>query len=85
MDEEILQIIGEELSESEKEFEIHASLASRWRPWLQEGLKKEVRNDLLTKYPRAGNCSLEPPILNQELSTLDANIGSGKKFVFGIF
>lgn len=72
LDEETLQIIGEEPPKSEKELEIHASLVSRWQPWLQEGLKKEVKDALLKKYPRAGNCALEAPILNQELSSLSS-------------
>lgn len=74
LDEEILKIIGEEPPDNQKELEIHSSLVNRWNPLLKEGLKKEVRDDLLKKYPRAGPCSLEPPILNRELTTLNANI-----------
>lgn len=74
LDEETLKIIGEEPPENQKELEIHSSLVNRWNPWLNQGLKKEVRDELLKKYPRAGTCPLEPPILNQELSTLNANI-----------
>lgn len=74
LDEETVKIIGEEPPKSQKELEIHSSLASRWNLWLQQGLKKEVRDELLMKHPRAGIYSLEPPILNQELSALNANI-----------
>lgn len=74
LDSETLQIIGEEPPKNQRELELHSSLANRWRPWLEEGLKKEVRDDLLQKYSRAGTCSLEPPIINQELTMLSANI-----------
>lgn len=74
LDEETLKIIGEEPPENQKELEIHSSLVNRWNPWLKQELKKEVRDELLKKYSRAGTCSLEPPILNPELSTLNANI-----------
>lgn len=68
LNEETLQIVGEEPSKSDKELEIHDSLASRWQPWLQEGLKKDIKNALLLKYPRAGNCALESPMLTKNLA-----------------
>lgn len=80
LDEDTLKIIGEEPPQGQKEHNIHASLVNRWNPWLQEGLKKEVRDELLTKYPRAGNCLLEPPILNPELGTLNPNIIKKDKY-----
>ncbi|EZA52647.1 hypothetical protein X777_08538 [Ooceraea biroi] len=74
LDEETLKILGDEPLKSQEELKIHIGLANRWNPWLQQGLKKEIRNELLRKYPRVDFCSLEPPILNQELSTLNPNI-----------
>lgn len=68
LDEETLQIIGEEPPKSDKELEIHGSLTSRWQPWLQEGLKKEVKDALLLKYPRAGNCVSNPHLLTKNLA-----------------
>ncbi|XP_072757651.1 uncharacterized protein [Anoplolepis gracilipes] len=47
LNEETLKIIGEEPPKSQKEVEIHSSLTNRWIPWLQQGLKKEVRAELL--------------------------------------
>ncbi|XP_011860134.1 PREDICTED: uncharacterized protein LOC105557495 [Vollenhovia emeryi] len=80
LDEETLKIIGEEPSKALKELEIHSSLVNRWNPWLKQGLKREARDELLKKYPRAGPCSLEPPILNQELSSLNTNILKKDKY-----
>lgn len=80
LDDETLRIISEEPSKNQKELDIHPSLANRWRPWLQDSLKKELRDELLIKYPRAGNCSLEPPVLNRELSILNSNILKKDKY-----
>ncbi|RLU27060.1 hypothetical protein DMN91_000859 [Ooceraea biroi] len=44
LDDEILKIIGEEPLLNQSELKIHVSLANRWNPWLQQGLKKEVRD-----------------------------------------
>lgn len=74
LDEETVKILGEEPPKSQKELDIHANLARRWNSWLQQGLKKEIRDELLMKHPRADTCSLEPPILNQKLSALNSNI-----------
>lgn len=48
---------------------IHSSISNRWNHWLKAGLKKKVKEELLKKYPRAGDCFLEAPILNSEISS----------------
>lgn len=59
LNEETLKIIGKEPLKNQRELEVHSSLASRWSLWLQNELKKEKREKLLTKHPTAGDCSLE--------------------------
>ena len=68
MDEETLKVLGEDpASKVPKEVNFHTSLVSRWKEWLKSGISKEVRQDLLQKYPRQGNCGLEAPRLNPEV------------------
>lgn len=47
---------------------LHSELATRWSSYITEGLKKELKVELLSKYPRASNCQLEAQILNPEVA-----------------
>lgn len=51
-------------SKAPKEVILHTSLVSRWKEWIISGVSKEVKQDLLQKYSRRGNCGLEAPKSN---------------------
>ncbi|XP_057333596.1 uncharacterized protein LOC130672847 [Microplitis mediator] len=68
LDEDGLRIFGEEHVREEPELVLHSSVATRWKKYLSEGLKKEVKDSLMEKYPRKGKLSFEPPILNEEVT-----------------
>ncbi|CAD6208818.1 GSCOCG00003625001-RA-CDS, partial [Cotesia congregata] len=67
-DENGLRIFGEEPVGNEPELILHSSISNRWKKYLSDGLKKEVKDSLLDKYPRKGKLSFEPPILNEEVT-----------------
>lgn len=63
--------------------EIHVEISSRWRSYLTEGLEKERREQLIKKYPPAGNCTnLIPPIMNPEISICLSKEANSQDFVF---
>ncbi|CAG5077997.1 Protein of unknown function, partial [Cotesia congregata] len=68
LDENGLRIFGEEPVGNEPELILHSSISNRWKKYLSDGLKKEVKDSLLDKYPRKGKLSFEPPILNEEVT-----------------
>ena len=62
------EVLGEDSpSKVPKEVNLHTLLVSRWKEWLKSGISKEVKQDLLQRYPRQGNCGLEAPRLNPEV------------------
>ncbi|CAD6210520.1 GSCOCG00010912001-RA-CDS, partial [Cotesia congregata] len=61
-------IFGEDPAQKEPELILHSSVAMRWKKYLSEGLKKEVKDSLMEKYPRRGKLSFEPPILNDKVA-----------------
>ncbi|CAD6241384.1 GSCOCG00002711001-RA-CDS, partial [Cotesia congregata] len=63
-----LRIFGEDPAQKEPELILHSSVAIRWKKYLSEGLKKEVKDSLMEKYPRKGKLSFEPPILNDKVA-----------------
>ncbi|XP_076667933.1 uncharacterized protein LOC143368760 [Andrena cerasifolii] len=71
MDNENLPEIPNNLQETEKAEENNFAemdqLAGTWEKVLQSGLKKERKTEFLEKYPRRGNCPIEPPKLNPEI------------------
>lgn len=84
MNEVDLQILGEDPSSKRpKTFQFHPGLASRWNAWIASGLEKDDRINLLKSYSREGNCSLEPPVLNPEISSSlnDASLKRDRHFV----
>ncbi|XP_044598702.1 uncharacterized protein LOC123274954 [Cotesia glomerata] len=68
LDADGLRIFGEDPAQKEPELILHSSVAMRWKKYLSEGLKKEVKDSLMEKYPRKGKLSFEPPILNDEVA-----------------
>lgn len=66
LDDEILQVLGEDPSASQAlDFDLHSSIATRWRHWVEKGVKKEEREQLFEKYPRREG--FIAPELNQVL------------------
>lgn len=65
-----MHILGEDPSSNEqKENKFHSDLVTRWKYWISSGITEPVKDDLLKKYPRKGDCLLEPPQLNPEIKT----------------
>ncbi|CAD6222018.1 GSCOCG00005285001-RA-CDS [Cotesia congregata] len=60
--------MGEEPSAEEPQLVLHSCITKRWKKYMTEGLRKEDKEELLKKFPRAGKFSLDPPILNEEVS-----------------
>ncbi|XP_015177582.1 PREDICTED: uncharacterized protein LOC107066991 [Polistes dominula] len=54
LDADALRILGEELVQEEPRLVLLSSVVNRWKKYFVEGLKKEVRESLLSKYPRKG-------------------------------
>ncbi|KAK2577576.1 hypothetical protein KPH14_012787 [Odynerus spinipes] len=66
---EILEILGKDPStEQAKEHPIHSQLVARWNGWITEGLPKEEKTEVLSKFSRKGSCKLEEPGLNPEVA-----------------
>ena len=65
IDEKRLEVLGTDPTISDsREVNLHADIVSRWQFWLTGGLKSEVKEELLKKYPRKGNILLDPPEVN---------------------
>lgn len=50
-----------------KQAELSAHIGSTWKKWLKTRQPKEVKDALLQKYPRTGDCCPGSPILNEEI------------------
>lgn len=72
VDPELLLALGTLEAESDEWGpDISEDLTKRWEPILKDGLKKEVKEDLLKKYQCPKNCPLvKPPILNPEIRAM---------------
>ncbi|XP_044587765.1 uncharacterized protein LOC123267280 [Cotesia glomerata] len=69
LEDEIMEILGEDhQAEDPQVGTLHPEIATRWSNYINEGLKKELKSELLSKYPRASNCQLEAQVLNPEIS-----------------
>lgn len=69
LDEETVKLLGDDAALSAgNEVQFHPELASRWKNWIRGGIGKENKKELLDKYPRTGNCSLEAQSLNPEVA-----------------
>lgn len=69
LDNEVELLLGDDPGAKKKDqVELHESLVSRWTSWLTDGLPKEVKDQVVNKYPRKGNISLEAPELNEEIA-----------------
>ncbi|KAJ3648904.1 hypothetical protein Zmor_020673 [Zophobas morio] len=69
LDNEVELLLGEDPGAKKKDqVELHESLVSRWASWLSDGLPKEIKVQVVDKYPRKGNISLEAPELNEEIA-----------------
>lgn len=64
------QLLGDDGSGAVEEFKFHPELVKQWIKNLSDGLNKEMKSDLLGKYPRKGNCPILPPRLNPEIETI---------------
>lgn len=67
LDEELLDVLGEEVPASSSQVKINEKLRKWWKGWMEEGLSEEVRKDLLKKYPRDGELITEAPKVNLEV------------------
>lgn len=69
LDTEILEILGDDPSSTQKFGpEIHSEVANRLLHLARDGLQKEVRKDLITKYPVPANCvQIDAPKINPEI------------------
>lgn len=69
LDEQTLAILGDDPSKSkDNEHEIHTAIAARWSGWLNNGINKDDKIELLAKYSNAKNCPLKGQILNPEVA-----------------
>lgn len=69
LDVEIAEILGMDPSAADPQVGVlHSEIATRWSNFISDGLKKELKSELLVKYPRASNCQLEAQTLNPEVS-----------------
>lgn len=67
LNEDVLELLGEDDSSKVEEFKFHPELVKRWQRILSEGLKKDAKSQLLDIYPRKGNCPIDTPKLNPEI------------------
>lgn len=68
LDADALRIFGEEPVQEEPELILRSSVSNRWKKYLSEGLKKEVKEALLEEYSREEKLSFEPPIWNDKVT-----------------
>ncbi|XP_066596470.1 uncharacterized protein [Prorops nasuta] len=74
LDEDILNLLGKDSTKSGKvEAKFHPSLEKRWWFWLESGLPKEEKLELLKKYERP--ILFEAPKLNKEITSLIGETG----------
>lgn len=67
--EDLLSVLGMASQETPKYGEnVHEQLASKWTSFLQNGIEREEKKELMGKYPIINNCKpLSGPILNPEI------------------
>lgn len=68
LDEDILNILGEDPNKKTYDVEIHKDITARWSHITTNGLEKETKTELGKKYLLPENCQfLEPPKINPEI------------------
>lgn len=69
LDEEALEILGVNPAQGQqKEVQLNSAIRSRWKYWIRNVLTAEEKEQLIAKYPRKGECNLEAPLLNPEVT-----------------
>ena len=83
LDEETKKVLGEDPeSGKQKDIDLHPDLVSRMSKWVKEGLAKETKTEVLAKYSRNGNLSLEAPALNAEIAATLNKAGTKRDNLF---
>ncbi|KAJ3666680.1 hypothetical protein Zmor_002114 [Zophobas morio] len=83
LDSEVELLLGDDPGAKKKDqVELHESLVSRWASWLSDGLPKEIKVQVVDKYPRKGNISLEAPELNEEIAATLNETGAKRDQLF---
>ncbi|XP_077270934.1 uncharacterized protein LOC143902099 [Temnothorax americanus] len=83
LDEETKKVLGEDPeSGKQKDIDLHPDLVSRWSKWVKEGLTKETKTEVLAKYSRKGNLSLEAPALNDVVAATLNEAGTKRDNLF---
>lgn len=83
LDEETKKVLGEDLeSGKQKDIDLHPDLLSKWSKWMKEGLAKKTKTEVLAKYSRKGNLSLEAPALNAEIAAILNEVGTKRDNLF---
>lgn len=67
---ETLKLMGEDPTDNNPlSFELHSVISQRWGHILANGLKPDVKNEILARHPTLTNMKLNAPLLNPEVST----------------
>lgn len=67
---ELVELLGPNPMDSNAiKVNFHPELVTRWGHGLKNGIKREERRKALEKYSLAGNCDLETPLVNLEISS----------------
>lgn len=80
LDEEILQILGDDPNKNMLEGDnIHQALSGRWTDIIKQGLSAEIRKELMQKYPPPANfVFVKPPVVNPEIKRTMSDISLKK-------
>lgn len=70
LDTEILKVLRADVPSQKAEVHFHPTLVDNWGRIIRDGLKKEDKSEMLTKYPRIGRCRLEAPAINTEVDSI---------------
>ena len=82
LDGETLELLGEKASTSENNnLDLHQEIGDRWQIRSHDGLNKDLKKELLQKYPRKGNYHFEVPVLDPESeSSISESVRRRHKF-----
>ncbi|KAJ8933076.1 hypothetical protein NQ314_014230 [Rhamnusium bicolor] len=81
LDQEILNCLGEDPEAGKvRGIELHKALVPRWKNILSNGMTKEIKTELMAKYPIPVSCpGLQTPILNLEIAQAVSDLSLKKK------
>ncbi|KAJ8968787.1 hypothetical protein NQ314_002095 [Rhamnusium bicolor] len=81
LDQEILNCLGEDPEAGKvRGIELHKALVPRWKNILSNGMTKEIKTELMVKYPIPVNCpGLQTPILNPEIAQAVSDLSLKKE------